>query len=144
MLEQLLADQAFVWGSMAIIVLLLTQVLKCLIVKPFTKLIKNEAVRERVDCIIVLIPLAIGIVLDFFYSTYFLQTAPNMIEGIKYGATAIAIYSPFAKFFGAKNVYESAKGKKALEFVEGIVSDGKIDAKDGEKVKEFLEMVGKK
>ena len=144
MLEQLFAEQALVRGfAMAIIVLLLTQALKWMLVKPFTRLIKNEVVRERVDCLIVLIPFALGIVLDFFYCTYFLQTVPNMMVGITYGTGAIALYNPIAKFFGAKNVYQTEQGKKALEFIKNVASDGKIDAQDGEKVKEFLAMVGK-
>ena len=75
---ELLKNDYFVWCSMAVIIFALTQVLK-LPIKACTKHIANERVRRMVNATILLIPFALGILADFFYSTYYLHSAFTVI-----------------------------------------------------------------
>jgi hypothetical protein len=127
---------------MAVIIFALTQVLK-LPIKACTKHIKKERVRRMVNATILLIPFAVGVVLDFVYSTYYLHGAFSVINGLGYGTAGISLYGAIERFFKVKteNPYETQAGKAVTELVEDISKDGKVDEKDKHAVKDFWDKV---
>lgn len=140
--SELLKNEYFVWCVMAVIIFALTQVLK-LPIKHFTKKISNERVRRMVNATILLIPFAIGILLDFLYSTYYLHGAFSIITGLGYGTAGISLYGAIERFFKVKteNPYETEAGKAVTELVEEISKDGKVDESDKHAVKDFWDKV---
>ena len=141
-IHKLLNNDYFVWCAMAVIIFALTQVLK-LPIKYFTKKISNERVRRMVNATILLIPFAVGIVLDFLYSTYYLNVAFSVITGLGYGTAGISLYGVIERFFKVKteNPYETEAGKAVTELVEEISKDGKFDGEDKHAVKDFWDKV---
>ena len=137
-IHKLLNNEYFVWCAMAVIIFALTQVLK-LPIKYFTKKIANERVRRMVNATILLIPFAVGIVLDFLYSTYYLNAAFSVITGLGYGTAGISLYGAIERFFKVKteNPYETEAGEAVKELVEEISKDGKFDGEDKHAVKDF-------
>jgi hypothetical protein len=127
---------------MAVIIFALTQVLK-LPIKYFTKKIKNERMRRMVNATILLIPFAVGIALDFLYSTYYLHGAFSIINGLGYGTAGISLYGAIERFFKVKteNPYETQAGKAVTELVEDISKDGKVNGDDKHAVKDFWDKV---
>ena len=141
-IHKLLNNSYFVWGSMAVIIFALTQVLK-LPIKACTKHIGNERVRRMVNSTILLIPFAVGVVLDFVYSTYYLHGAFSIINGLGYGTAGISLYGAVERFFKVKslNPYNTEEGKAVTELVEEVSKDGKVDANDKHAVKDFWDKV---
>ena len=141
-IHKLLNNDYFVWCAMAVIIFALTQVLK-LPIKYFTKKISNQRVRRMVNATILLIPFAVGIVLDFLYSTYYLNAAFSVITGLGYGTAGISLYGAIERFFKVKteNPYETEAGKAVTELVEEISKDGKFDGEDKHAVKDFWDKV---
>ena len=141
-IHKLLNNEYFVWCAMAVIIFALTQVLK-LPIKYFTKKISNERVRRMVNATILLIPFAVGIALDFLYSTYYLNAAFSVITGLGYGTAGISLYGAIERFFKVKteNPYETEAGKAVTELVEEISADGKVDGEDKHAVKDFWDKV---
>lgn len=141
-IHKLLNNDYFVWCAMAVIIFALTQVLK-LPIKYFTKKISNQRVRRMVNATILLIPFAVGIVLDFLYSTYYLNAAFSVITGLGYGTAGISLYGAIERFFKVKteNPYETKAGKAVTELVEEISKDGKFDGEDKHAVKDFWDKV---
>lgn len=144
MLHDILHNSYFIWCTMAIIIFAVTQLLK-LPIKYFTKRIKNERKRKIVNATILLIPFALGIILDFLYSTYYLHEAFNVIVGLGYGTAGISLYSIIERTFKVKinNPYDSAEGKAVTELVDDITADGKVDASDSSAVQDFLDKINK-
>lgn len=141
-MEELLYNAYFVWCAMAVIVFVATQILK-LPIKFGTKHIKNERVRRMVNATILLIPFALGVALDFLYSTYIVQTAYSLITGLGYGTAGISLYGAVERFFKVKvdNPYDTDEGKAVTELVGEISKDGKVDKNDKDAVKEFWKKV---
>lgn len=141
-IHKLLNNDYFVWCAMAVIIFALTQVLK-LPIKYFTKKISNQRVRRMVNATILLIPFSVGIVLDFLYSTYYLNAAFSVITGLGYGTAGISLYGAIERFFKVKteNPYETEAGKAVTELVEEISKDGKFDGEDKHAVKDFWDKV---
>lgn len=141
-IHKLLNNDYFVWCAMAVIIFALTQVLK-LPIKYFTKKIANERVRRMVNATILLIPFAVGIALDFLYSTYYLNAAFSVITGLGYGTAGISLYGAIERFFKVKteNPYETETGKSVTELVDEISKDGKVDGKDKHAVADFWNKV---
>lgn len=135
---ELLKNEYFVWCAMAVIIFVITQILK-MPIKHFTKKISNERVRRMVNATILLIPFAVGILADFLYSTYYLHTAISLITGLGYGTAGISLYGAIERFFKVKvdNPYETEAGKAVTELVKDISSDGKVDGSDKHAVADF-------
>ena len=135
---ELLKNEYFVWCAMAVIIFALTQVLK-LPIKACTKHIKIERVRRMVNVTILLIPFAVGVALDFVYSTYYLHGAFSIINGLGYGTAGISLYGAIERFFKVKteNPYETETGKSVTELVDEISKDGKVDGNDKHAVADF-------
>ena len=141
-IHKLLNNEYFVWCAMAVIIFALTQVLK-LPIKYFTKKISNQRVRRMVNATILLIPFALGVFVDFLYSTYYLHSAFTIITGLGYGTAGISLYGAIERFFKVKteNPYETEAGKAVTELVEEISKDGKVDGEDKHAVKDFWDKV---
>lgn len=144
MWEYLLGSVEFVWCAMAVIIFIATQIIK-LPIKACTNLIKNERARRIVNATILLIPFALGIVLEFLYSTYWLGTTFSIINGLGYGTAGISLYGVVERFFKVKtrNPYDSEEGKAVTDLVDQVSKDGKVTESDGTAVKEFLDKVSK-
>lgn len=140
--SELLKNDYFVWCAMAVIIFGLTQLLK-LPIKYFTKKISNERTRRIVNATILLIPFALGILVDFLYSTYYLHTTFTVITGLGYGTAGISLYGAVERFFKVKteNPYETKAGKAVTELVEEISADGKVDGNDKHAVADFWNKV---
>ena len=141
-MKELLYNAYIVWCAMAVIIFIATQFLK-LPIKFGTKHIKNERVRKIANSVILLIPFALGIALDFLYSTCILHTAFSVIAGLGYGTAGISLYGVVERFFKVKvsNPYDSEEGKAVTELVNEVSKDGKVDKKDTDAVKEFWKKV---
>ena len=139
---ELLKNPFFVSCAMAVIIFALTQVLK-LPIKHFTKKIKNERVRRMVNATILLIPFALGVLADFLYSTYYLQTAFTVITGLGYGTAGISLYGVIERFFNVKieNPYDTEEGQAVKELVKDVSKDNKVDVNDKNAVKDFWNKV---
>lgn len=141
-IHSLLENVYFVWGAMAVIIFALTQLLK-LPIKHFTKRINNQRTRKMVNATILLIPFAVGIALDFVYSTYYLHGAFSIINGLGYGTAGISLYGVVERFFKVKvdNPYDTNEGQAVMEFVEEIAKDGSVDKNDRHAVSDFWNKV---
>ena len=135
---ELLQNPYFVMCAMALIIFLVTQLLK-MPIKFGTKHIKNQRVRKMVNATILLIPFGLGVLADFLYSTYVTQTAFTIIAGLGYGTAGISLYGVVERFFKVKlpNPYDTEEGKLALQLVEDAKKDliysGKISLKKASK-----------
>lgn len=143
-LHTMLNNDYFIWCAMAVIIFLVTQLLK-LPIKVATKRIKNERTRKIVNATILLIPFALGILFEFLYNTYYLHKVFSIITGLGYGTAGISLYGIIERFFKVKvnNPYNSEEGKAVTELVENITEDGKVDEKDKSAVQEFLDQINK-
>lgn len=141
-IKTLLNNEYFVWCAMAVVVFLITQVLK-LPIKAATSHIKNERTRKMVNATILLIPFALGCLFDFLYSTYYLKTAFNLFNGLGYCTAGISLYEVVERFFKVKtnNPYDTEEGQAIIELVEEISKDGKIDKEDTSALEEFYRKV---
>lgn len=135
---ELLENPYFVMCAMAVIIFLVTQVLK-LPIKFGTKHIKNLRVRKMVNATILLIPFGLGVLADFLYSTYVMQTAFTVVAGLGYGMAGISLYGIVERFFKVKlqNPYDTEEGKLALQIIEDakkdLISSGKKELKKASK-----------
>lgn len=141
-MKELLNNEYFMWGIMAVIVFALTQLLK-LPIKHFTSKIENERVRKIINGTILIIPFVLGVVLDFVFCTYVMHTAFNVMNGLGYGTAGISLYGVIERFFKVKtdNPYETEEGEAVLELIEDIKEDGKIDENDKDAIAEYLELI---
>lgn len=145
-IKQLLANSYFVWCAMAVIIFGVTQLLK-LPIKAVTKKVKNERKRRIINATILLIPFALGILFEFFYTTYYLHTAftaSAAANGLGYGTAGISLYGIIERFFKVKvnNPYDSQAGQAVLDLVDDVTADGKVDSNDKNAVDEFYEKIG--
>lgn len=149
-LETILKSDYFIWGTMAVIIFLITQVLK-LPIKVGTKRIKNERVRKIVNATILLIPFGLGVLFEYLYVTYCPSTYCTIksftgLTGLGYGTAGISLYGVIERFFKVKieNPYtETEEGKAVTELVDKITEDKKIDSEDKSAVQQFLDKIGK-
>lgn len=143
-LHQLLHNNYFIWCVMAVIIFAVTQLIK-LPIKHFTNKIKNERKRKIVNATILLIPFALGVLLDFLYAYYILKdpTAFTVITGLGYGTAGISLYGVIERFFKVKiaNPYDTTEGKAVTELVDDITADGKVDSNDSSAVQDFLDKI---
>ena len=141
-MQDLLHNQVFVFGAMAIIIFALTQIIK-IPIKHFTKKIENPTARKRVNATILLIPFALGILLEFLYGSYVTLTPFNILNGLAYGTSGISLYGIIERFFGVKiaNPYETDEGKAVQQLVGDITADGKVDENDRNALQAFWDKV---
>lgn len=140
-LHNILHNDYFIWCAMAVIIFLITQILK-LPIKVCTKRIKNERTRKIANSVILLIPFALGVLFEFLYNTYYLHTAFTVIAGLGYGTAGVSLYGIIERFFKVKvdNPYKTTEeGKAVTELIKNVTADGKVDSTDKTAVQEFLD-----
>lgn len=149
--KQILTNEYFIMCAMAVVVFIVTQLLKLPIKAITKKTIKDEKVRKRVNVIILIIPFAFGLLLEFLYNVLFLHNTFTGTIGLGYGMSGISLYAAVEKFFGKKKnsetiagtYQETEEGKAVIELVDKISEDGKVDKKDVDVVQEFLDKINK-
>lgn len=121
---------------MAVIVFAITFLLK-LPIKALSKKAKNEQCRKAINSVILIIPFAVGMLVEWLYDTFIMKGVFDYVTGFLVGGQSIALYGVVERFFGVKveNPYETEEGKKVLEKVEEITEDGTVTA--GE-IQDFL------
>lgn len=134
-LSGLLHNTWFVGCAMATLIFIITELIKQPIKKFTSAVIKNERFRKMANIVILLIPFALGVVAEFLFKTFYLETAFNGITGLHYGTAAVTLYGIIERFFyknGIKieNPYNTEEGKAVTDFVEEVAQDGKLDEKD--------------
>ena len=139
-MTELLNNKDFMWGAMAIIVLCLSQVIKLPIKALTKKAIKDDGIRNRVNTVIMLVPLLLGVLCDFLFCTLYLHIPFDIVEGIKVGGTAITLYGVIEKLIKGS---QSKETTATIELVESITKDGKVDKKDNSTVKDFVDNLNK-
>lgn len=135
-----LANKDFVWVTMSIIVLGLSQILKLPIKALIKKCIKNEVTRARANTVLMLIPLCLGIFANWIFCTMYLQIPYNAVEGLKVGGTAITFYGILEKLIKGT---QSKETTDTLALINSIVSDNKVDKTDNKAVIDFVEELNK-
>ena len=141
-MKELLSNNYFVLCAMSIIICLITQLLK-LPIKLFTNKIKNQKAENRVTSLLMLIPLALGVLFNFIYNVYYLHIAFSVIEGLSWGTTSIAFYQGFKKLITGKEptATEIQQVNDVKKLADQIASDGKIDKNDTNAISEYLNKV---
>jgi hypothetical protein len=139
-MAELLNNETFVWGAMAIIVLCLSQLLKMPIKALNKKIIKNESTRSRVNTFIMLIPLGLGVLCDYLFCTYYLGISFSIVEGVKIGGTAVTFYGVLEKLIKGT---QSKETLETIKLVESITKDGKVDKSDAQSIKDFANKLNK-
>lgn len=140
-LHDILQNSFFVWCAMAVIIFLVTQVIK-IPIKFLTKKIKNERTRKIINSVILLIPFGLGVLGEFLYATYYLHSTFTVIAGLGYGTAGISLYGIVERFFKVKsdNPYTTTEeGKAVKDLIDNVTEDNKIDLNDASAVKEFLD-----
>lgn len=148
-MQALLADKVFVCSVMAILSFAITQGLKWVLVKPWTKKLKNDRARKAINSVIFLFPYGVGIALEILFSLYVTHTTPNLFIGALNGGAGHSVFALYERGyailrgkFEEKKSHAKTDEEKALEeAVFGIVEDNKVDGNDAPKLKEFLEKV---
>lgn len=121
---------------MAVIVFAITFLLK-LPIKVLSKKAKNEQCRKAINSVILIIPFAVGMLVEWLYDTFIIKGVFDYVTGFLVGGQSIALYGVVERFFGVKveNPYETEEGKKVLEQVEEITEDGTVTA---DEIQDFL------
>lgn len=124
-----------VW-IMAVIVFAITFLLK-LPIKALSKKAKNEQRRTAINSVILVIPFAIGMLVEWLYDTFIIKGVFDYVTGFLVGGQSIALYGVVERFFGVKvkNPYETEEGKKVLEQIEEITEDGTVTT---DEIQDFL------
>lgn len=146
----LLNNEKIVLILMGIVAFLVTQALKWMLVKPFTKNL-NKRAKTVINSVILIIAFGAAVLCEYLYSHFWLNTAINLQRasyGWGYASGIYGIVEMIVKFIKGdsakvENPYNTEIGKTTTAFVENITKDGKIDQQDEEIVKEFLENIKK-
>ena len=133
----ILGTNWFSWGIMSLIVFGLTFLVK-LPIKAITKHIKDERARELVNICIMLVPLALGIFVNFLYAEFICKVAFTLTNGFKVGCGAMTVYAGWEKLIKGK---VSKETKAVIELGKDIIEDEKVDKKDISAIKEFYNKV---
>ena len=139
-MAELLNNEYFVWGAMAIIVLCLSQLLKLPIKALTKKTIKNENARVRVNTALMLIPLALGVLCDWLFCTLYLGIPFSVVEGVKVGGTAVTLYGMIEKLIKGS---QSKETTATIKLVNDITKDGSVDKSDVQSIKDFANKLNK-
>lgn len=142
--KELLNNEYVVYAIMAVVIFIGTQILK-LPIKAITNKIKNERARRIVNGIILLIPFALGLGLEYAMCRFINHDAFNIIEGLTYGTAGISFYGVVERFFKVKtnNPYKTEEGKAVVELVQKVTADGKVDVNDKSAIQEYFETLKK-
>lgn len=139
---ELLSNDYFVLSVMSVIICIACQLIK-MPIKHFTNKIKDKTVESRVTILIMLLPLALGVLFNFLYNVYYLHIAFSVVTGLSWGTTSMMFYQGFKKFITGKDTTPEAKEnlESIKNLVKEVTKDGKIDKSDASAVKDFLNKV---
>ena len=149
---EFLHNPATLWCVMSLVIFALTFVVKIPYKKFITSKITNETKRKIANKAIVIFTLALGIFLNFAYC-YWCEIAFTFVEfgdGLKYGLSAIALYSALElKTSGAiENPFNNEDCKEVIDEVEKLVNNSqknktkKKDNKEKTAHEKFMDLVG--
>ena len=126
-LKVILYNQKIMIWIMALLVFLLTQLLKFPI-KFFTNKIKKESTRKAVNSTIMLLPFALGCLVEYIYCYYILHCAFDLTAGFILGGQSMAFYGIIDHLFGIKieNELETEEGQEVLEAISDAQADGVV------------------
>ena len=148
-LLELLKNEYFVWGAMAVIVFAITQGLKWLLVKPFTKKL-NEKAKNIINSVILIIAFGAAVGIEFLYAQYFLGETLNLaraLSGWGGASTVFAVFERIVKMFDknakVENPFDTEIGNATVDFVESVAQDGKFDSNDKPALDNYLELLEK-
>lgn len=144
-MAELLNNEKVVLIVMGIVAFLVTQGLKWACVKPFTKNLNTRA-KTIVNSVILLIAFGSAVLCEFLYSHFWLHTAMDLTRasyGWGYASGVYGVVEMIIKFVKGENIkldnlYETEQGKQITELVDNITKDGKIDKKDSQSMKDFV------
>lgn len=139
---ELLNNDVFVWGAMAVIIFAFTQLLK-LPIKHFTSKIKNVRVKKLANISILILAFALSVLLDFLFAYFYLKEGVDLLRALRNWTGSSAVYSLIERFFGVKveNPMETEEGEAVVDCVTEVCADKKVDKNDKGAVKEFWERV---
>ena len=135
---ELLNNELFVWGAMAVLIFAFTQALK-MPIKHFTAKIGNQRVKKLANASILVLAFGVAVLLDFCFAYFYLKQGVNVMRAFYSWTGSSAVYSFIERFFGVKiaNPHKTQEGEAVTEMVGEVVSDGKIDKNDKHAVKDF-------
>jgi hypothetical protein len=141
-LLELLKNDTFVWGAMAVIIFAFTQALK-LPIKHFTAKIEGDRARKIANISILLLAFGVAVLLDFLFAYFYLKEGVDLLRVARNWTGSSAVYSIIERFLGKKveNPMNTDEGKTVVDLVEDVTEDGKIDDNDKHAVKDFWDRV---
>ena len=143
-MKELLSNDYFMLYAMSVIICIVTQLIK-MPIKHFTNKIKDATTEKRVTALFMLLPLALGVLFNFLYNTYYLHISFSVVTGLSWGTTSIMFYQGFRRFITGKE--PTAQEVEELQDIKNLAntvgSDGKINVTDTSAVKDFLDKVSK-
>jgi hypothetical protein len=139
---ELLNNELFVWGAMAVLIFAFTQFLK-LPIKHFTAKIENQRVKKLANASILVLAFGMAVLLDFLFAYFYLNQSVNILRAFYSWTGSSAVYSFIERFLGVKisNPMKTEEGEAVVEAVAEVTKDGKIDENDKHAVKDFWNMV---
>ena len=147
-MKELLNNEKFIWVAMGIIIVIVTQILKWVLIKPFTNKLKNKKVKSIINTIIVFIAIGLGFLAEYLYVYKYLHHEFSVMEALTWsgaGQIGYALLERVLKIFNSKktieNPYNTEEGKAVLSLVENITKDGKIDENDGSAILDYIKSV---
>lgn len=149
-MAELLNNEKIVLIAMGIVAFLVTQGLKWAFVKPFTKNLNTRA-KTIINSFILIIAFGSAVLCEFLYSHFWLHTAIDLTRasyGWGYASGVYGVVEMVIKFIKGENVkldnpYQTEEGKQATQLIENITKDGKIDKKDSQSMKDYVNKLNK-
>lgn len=149
-MAELLNNEKIVLIVMGIVAFLVTQGLKWAFVKPFTKNLNTRA-KTIINSIILIIAFGSAVLCEFLYSHFWLHTAIDLTRasyGWGYASGVYGVVEMVIRFIKGDNVklenpYQTEEGKQTTKLIENITKDGKIDKKDSQSMKDYVNKLNK-
>lgn len=149
-MAEILNNQTFVWGAMAIIIFVVTQGLKWILVKPYTQKLNGRA-KTILNSLILVIAFGVAILCEYLYSSLWLKISSINIDRILTGwsgaSSVFAIFEVVVKTIKPNTVIENPfktnEAKNVDKLIKEVVDDGKINKEDSIAVKDFADKLNK-
>ena len=149
-MAELLNNEKIVLIAMGIVAFLVTQGLKWVFVKPFTKNLNTRA-KTIINSVILIIAFGSAVLCEFLYSHFWLHTAINLTRasyGWGYASGVYGVVEMVIRFIKGDNVklenpYQTEEGKQTTKLIEDITKDGKIGKEDSQSMKDYVNKLNK-
>lgn len=138
-LNQILYNQEISMWVMAVIVALLTEVLK-LPIKACTKTLDKTA-RERVNALIILLAVGIGMFIYYLYCTHIAHIEFQYVNGASIGGLASVAYDALMRLIGknGSNPFKTEGGEEMLNAIEKASADGEISEDEKKEIQAYVD-----